>query len=106
VEPGESLEGALARELLEETSLRVKVAGALGPVVLAIEGFEYLIHEYLAFPAEDAIATPGDDASAVRWTTTEEFAALGVRPDAVAVIERGLAEARRRGQIRERKQRC
>jgi acetyl-CoA carboxylase carboxyl transferase subunit beta len=101
VEPGELLESAVVRELREETSLRVQVAGPLGPVVLAIEGLEYLIHEYLVFPDEGAIARPGDDASAVRWTTPEELGSLGVRPDAVAVIERGLAEARRRGQVLE-----
>jgi 8-oxo-dGTP diphosphatase len=93
VEPGESLEDAVVRELAEETALTVRVVASLGVVTVAREGFAYAIHEYLGVFC-DGEARAGDDAAEVRWVAGGELASYAVRPDAVAVIERGLAEAR------------
>ncbi len=93
VEPGESLEDAIVRELAEETALAVRVVASLGVVTVAREGFDYAIHEYLGV-AHDGEARAGDDAAEVRWVAHGDMESLGVRADAVAVIESGLAEAR------------
>jgi len=99
VEPGEPLEAALIREIREETSLDVRIISALGPVTLTREGMMYVIHEHLAIAPEGARARAGDDAADVRWTTRAELRSLGVRDDAVAVIDEGLAVAERHGLI-------
>jgi hypothetical protein len=47
-------------------------------------------------PLDSAPPRAGDDAAEARWTARGELEALGVRADAVEVIDRGLAEAKRR----------
>ncbi len=98
IEPNESNEQAVVRELAEETSLRVRVIAPLGVVAIEREGFRYAIHEYLCALADDARGAPpepqaGDDAAEVRWVDPADLESLGVLADARAVIERGLAEA-------------
>ncbi len=98
VEPGETLEAAAVRELREETAVEARVVCALGVVRVEREGFSYAIHEHLLVPVgEPAGPLAGDDATDARWVTRDDLAALGVREDAVAVIDAGLAEARARG---------
>jgi 8-oxo-dGTP diphosphatase len=98
LEAGESLEGAVVREILEETGLATRVLCTLGVVPLAGEGFAYEIHEHLLVPASDVdlMLVAGDDAAEARWAHREELAALGVAREAIDVIDRGLAEAQRR----------
>jgi ADP-ribose pyrophosphatase YjhB (NUDIX family) len=101
VEPGESLEAAVVREVREETALETRVICALGVVDVAREGYAYAIHEHLLAPLDPtAPAVAGDDAAEVRWVARGELAAFGVRADAVAVIEQGLAEAIARALLR------
>jgi ADP-ribose pyrophosphatase YjhB (NUDIX family) len=96
VEPGESLEAAVVRELREETALAVRVVCPLGVVTVKREGFAYEIHEHLAFPLDDD-ATPraGDDAAEVRWADARELASLGLSPEARDVVASALDAARR-----------
>ncbi|HEY8042551.1 MAG TPA: NUDIX domain-containing protein [Polyangiaceae bacterium] len=100
VEPGETLGEAVVREVREETALATRVVCALGVVQVADEGFSYAIHEHLLAP-EEPRATPraGDDAADVRWASREELAVLGVRPEALGVVDRGVAEARARALV-------
>lgn len=100
VESGESLERAVVREVHEETALATRVVCPLGVVGIAREGFAYTIHEHLLVPL-DPSATPaaGDDAADARWAARGEVGALGVQPDAIEVIDRGIAEALRRGLV-------
>lgn len=94
---GEALEDAVAREVCEETAIRGRVVCGLGVVTIAREGFSYAIHEHLLVPLGDALApTAGDDADDARWVSRDVLAALGVRAEALEVIDLGLAEARAR----------
>ncbi len=99
VEPGESLEAAVIRELREETALDTRVVAALGVVTIARERFVYAIHEYLVVAPAGTTPSAGDDAAEVRWVARDEVEALGIQPDAVAVVDRGIAEARARGLV-------
>jgi ADP-ribose pyrophosphatase YjhB (NUDIX family) len=100
VELGESLDAAIVREVLEETAVPARVVCPLGVVPVAREGYAYAIHEHLLVPLDPtAAAEPraGDDAADARWVDPGEATAMGLRPDAQAVVASGLAEARRRG---------
>jgi 8-oxo-dGTP diphosphatase len=89
VEPLESLEAAIVREVQEEAGLSVHARRALGVVHLRLEGFRYDIHEFLCEVDGGASATPGDDATDVRWAQSSELAALGVGPEVARMIRRG-----------------
>jgi 8-oxo-dGTP diphosphatase len=91
VEPGEPPEAAVVRELYEETALVGCVAAALEVVTLARDGVTYVIHEYLVSVSNPEAARAGDDAADVRWVDPDALTALGVRPDAEAVLRQGLA---------------
>ena len=98
VEPGESLEAAVVREVLEETSVQTRVICALCVVPVAREGYAYSIHEHLLVPVGRAAeARAGDDAAGVRWVDARERDALGLRSDVQAVVASGMNEARLRG---------
>ncbi|GAA0377800.1 NUDIX domain-containing protein [Microbispora corallina] len=67
VEPGETDEQALRREMAEETGLDVVVGGLAGTVTRpGPDGVTYEIHDYLATPAGGRLS-PGDDAADARW---------------------------------------
>jgi ADP-ribose pyrophosphatase YjhB (NUDIX family) len=99
VEPGESLDAAIVREVLEETAVPARVVCTLGVVPVVREGYAYAIHEHLLVTLDPtAVPRAGDDAADARWVEPGEAAvAIGLRPDAQAVVATGLAEARRRG---------
>jgi ADP-ribose pyrophosphatase YjhB (NUDIX family) len=99
VEPGESLDAAIVREVLEETAVRARVVCILGVVPVAREGYAYSIHEHLLVPLDPTAAEPhaGDDAADACWVDPREAATMGLRPDAQTVVASGLSEARRRG---------
>jgi ADP-ribose pyrophosphatase YjhB (NUDIX family) len=100
VEPGETLDAAVVREVLEETGVAARVVGTLGVVAVAREGFSYAIHEHLLVPVNAEVApVAGDDAAEARWVSRDDLEALGVRADAVGVIDAGLAEAAARGHL-------
>jgi 8-oxo-dGTP diphosphatase len=94
VEEGESPGAAAVRELHEETAVDGSVVASLGVVEVEREGIRYSIHEYLVALAGEGLARASDDAADVRWAERDELAALGVRADAIAVIDRGLAMRR------------
>lgn len=95
VEAGETLAEAVVREVREETGLATRVLCGLGVVTVAREGFAYAIHEHLLAPLDPgAEPRADDDADDARWVRHEDVTQLGVHADAVAVIERGLLEAR------------
>jgi 8-oxo-dGTP diphosphatase len=94
VEPGESPEDAVVREVREETALDVRVVAALGVVDVVRDGSRFAIHEFLVVPVvpgRAAAPLAGDDAADARWAARPELDGLGVRADAIAVVDRALA---------------
>ncbi|MDQ1688884.1 MAG: 8-oxo-dGTP diphosphatase [Frankiaceae bacterium] len=73
VEAGETPEGAVAREMREETGLDVVVGRALGSVQLG----DYDITDYACEVVGGALQA-GDDAVACRWVSRSELSDLAV----------------------------
>ncbi|TDD35011.1 NUDIX domain-containing protein [Nonomuraea terrae] len=76
LEPGESDEAGVRREVLEETGLRVEVGRLAGTVDRpGPGGVTYVIRDYLA-TVSAGTPTPGDDAADVRWCARDDLARL------------------------------
>lgn len=80
VEPGEDAVAATAREVLEETGVRVVVGDLVGVVERAGPGgVTYVIEDFHATPAPEAAGThplAGDDADEARWFSEAEIGSL------------------------------
>jgi 8-oxo-dGTP diphosphatase len=91
LEPGESPEAAVVREVREECALEVRIMADLGVVPVEREGYGYAIREYACVPLRRGdVPRAGDDAADVRWASFEELASLGLREEAVEVVRRAL----------------
>ncbi|WP_106617571.1 NUDIX hydrolase [Saccharothrix carnea] len=75
VEPDESDETALMRELREETGLSVTVGALIGTVTRPAPRGLYEIHDY-ACQVRSGVLRPGDDASDARWADAAILATL------------------------------
>ncbi|HJQ46265.1 MAG TPA: NUDIX domain-containing protein [Amycolatopsis sp.] len=82
VEPGETDEKALIRELYEETGLAVEPVRLAGAVVRG----RYEIHDYVCEVTGGTLRA-GDDAADARWVDADAFSALA--------LTEGLAETLR-----------
>ncbi|SFK23641.1 NUDIX hydrolase [Amycolatopsis sacchari] len=82
VEPGESDEQAVVREMREETGLEVRPGALVGMVVRG----RYEIYDY-ACEVTGGTLRPGDDADEARWVDAAAFGTLR--------LTEGLAEALR-----------
>ncbi|MFP5253686.1 MAG: NUDIX domain-containing protein [Actinomycetes bacterium] len=89
VEPGESHQEAVCREVLEETGLRVEVLVPVGVVERpTAEGGIFEIHDYTARLLSDpGDAVAADDAEAVGWFTADQVRALGCVPGLVTALD-------------------
>jgi 8-oxo-dGTP diphosphatase len=88
IEPGETDEQAVIREVLEETGLTVTCGRLLGAAELpGQDGAVIEVRDYLAaLPpgAAPAAARAGDDAAAVRWVTDADADAMDARGELTA----------------------
>ncbi|MFI9011282.1 NUDIX hydrolase [Actinosynnema sp. NPDC053489] len=75
VEPGESDETAIVRELREETGLSVTVGAWVGSVTRPAPRGWYEIHDY-ACQVRSGVLGAGDDALDARWVDTAILATL------------------------------
>lgn len=76
VEEGETLPQAAAREVLEETGIRVQIQHELWTLISAAGPARvYEIHDFAATYV-DGDLTPGDDADDARWVRPEELSQL------------------------------
>jgi len=77
IEPGETDQQAVVREVLEETGLRVDCGRLLGRAELpGPDGAVFDVGDYLAVVVTDADLAAGDDADDARWVSAAEMEAL------------------------------
>ncbi len=87
VEPGESDEEAVLRELAEETGLRGVVLRYVGCVERpAPQGGVFDIRDYVVRVPAGSAAVPGDDAAEACWATRADLARLPLVDGLVAAL--------------------
>jgi 8-oxo-dGTP diphosphatase len=94
IEPGETAEEAVVREVREETGLEVRCGPLLGAAELpGLAGAVIDIRDYRAYllPGAATMLAAGDDAADVRWVSDAEAAAMDERGE----VTRGLLAALR-----------
>lgn len=85
VEPGESHEAAVVREVAEETGLRARVIAEVGTVEReAPGGGTFVIRDFLVEAA--GVPAAADDASDAAWVTRAELEALPTSPGLVEAL--------------------
>lgn len=89
-EAGETLHEAVAREVHEETGLRVEVEGLVGVLEVRDDDHHFVIldHHARLRPGQDPTPAAGDDAVEAAWMTRTQLAAAGPTRDLLAFLDR------------------
>ncbi len=93
---GETTREAIVREVAEECSVRITVAGVAGVVDRVVRDdvgrirYHYVLVDYLAFPDSTRV-TAGGDAADARWVQIDSVAGLDVTDGLVDMIRRAQA---------------
>jgi len=90
LEPGESLIEACRREVKEETGLDVTIGPIMSVVERRLEGFHYVIIDFLATLQDPARTEclPADDVLAVEWVSCQRLADYDTVEGLLPILER------------------
>jgi 8-oxo-dGTP diphosphatase len=88
VEPGESLEQAVMREVREETALDVAPMAVVETLELTREGYTYRISDFVCSVTAGIEPKAGDDVDDARWVAPSDLVALSLTPEVLRVIAR------------------
>jgi ADP-ribose pyrophosphatase YjhB (NUDIX family) len=90
LEAGESMVVACAREVREETGLEVSVGPIMAVVERRLEGFHYVIVDFLARLADGSTqeASAGDDATDLAWIAESDLPNYPVADGLLPIIEK------------------
>ena len=89
LEAGESLAECCRREVLEETGLRIETGPIVAIADRQVEGFHYIVVDFLARLAEGQAPTPhpSSDAADARWMSPNTLSQLPLVEGLAEVIE-------------------
>ena len=95
IEPGETIEAALIREVREETGLKVRaerlfeIFERIMPDAKGRPEYHYILHDYLCTVTGGALKA-GDDAGVVAWIPRSELNSLQLTEGTLKVIEKAF----------------
>ena len=88
MEPGESWQAAVEREVLEETALNASCGGVIGWVERAAGNARYLIADFKIEAENIDKASPGDDATDLLFASRSQIVDLEVSPGLMEFLKR------------------
>ena len=88
IDPGETAEEAVVRELHEETRLEPLAVYFESTRVVPSDGYEVRLHIYVTFVAQDGVVTLNEEHIAFQWCSIKEASRLLPLPAQQAALDR------------------